>query len=160
MNSGTCFSFSSLFILVIALLVFTEPKADGSPSATSIYLKDPADLVVADSLYDSGLIASTLSALLSNNSRAAARQLGEDLANRIIILNSQLKYNPCHINSAQLAHIYPMLRVIAAVNHNTPIPGISENKTVQAILAKAIDDNHEHYEALIQRSSHWNEGIN
>ena len=68
--------------------------------------------------------------------------------------------NSCGVSTEVVANIYPTFRVIAAINHRNPIPGVYDNIKVMRILSEAIKDNPENYRRLVERSQDWGGGIN
>ena len=56
-----------------------------------------------------------------------------------------------------------MLRVVAAVNNKTPLPGWNDNGELTRMLKKALDHaisvDPGHYKELVERSKNWDNGI-
>jgi hypothetical protein len=124
------------------------------------YCSRPAvEVDISSSLYEAGSDSSILIQLLSGNTTKVIEQLGAELAIKVILLNTQLQNNPCRASKETLDRIYPIFRVIAAVNHKAPIPKLNENKEAVEILRQAIADNPKHYQQLLERSADWGHGI-
>jgi hypothetical protein len=131
-----------------------------SPADVSMYCnRSAAEADISTNLYETGTESSISIQLLSGNTQGALDQLGSELALKVVILNENLKKNPCSLDEKTLARIYPMLRVVAAVNHVKAIPKINDDKNIMEILSQAIKDNPDHYNKLIERSKNWGHGI-
>jgi hypothetical protein len=74
-------------------------------------------------------------------------------------LQQHLKDNPCSANEKLLNKIYPVFRVVAAVNAKSPIPAFNDDPVVSKFLQQAIDADPEHYRNLTKRAKEWNNGI-
>ena len=138
---------------------FARGDSAGHHSATWTCPKNGADVSLSESLYETGTIGSLLAQLLSGNTRSAIKDMSGEIVNNIVILNSQLERNPCGISSDTLSRVYPMLRVIAAINHEYSIPGLADNKEAMTILRRAIINNPENYKELLKRAKTWQNGI-
>lgn len=148
-------------IAVAALLLSTSCLAAAtSPSSPKSCPQNAADNALTEQLYQSGLAADTLITLLYGNTATAIDSLGNELATDVLVLNSISQHPECGVSKEAIAHIYPMLRVIAAINHTKPIPKINDNKKVMAILDQVIKANPDHYQQLLHRAKHWQHGIN
>jgi hypothetical protein len=119
----------------------------------------PADLRVQNALYETGATSSTLVELLSGNAERATRDLGAALVVNVTELNLYLKDGPCRPDQASIDRIYSMLRVVAAIDHKTPVAAINADKETQKILERAIENNPKHYKQLLERSEDWGHGI-
>jgi hypothetical protein len=152
-------------ILVLAGLLLLSGSGFGSNEEAAKQVsqdncrRPAAEADIENTVYEAGSASSVVVALLSGNTQKAAEDLGSELAIKVVLLNAQLESNSCNASKEALSRIYPMLRVIAAVNHKTPIPKLNENKQVLSILEKAVADNPKHYQRLLERSANWDSGI-
>lgn len=151
-------------ILLLAFSYFFIGKcfsAEGNlPRNASMYCnRNAAEADISTNIYETGTESSISIQLLLGNTQGALDQLGAELALKIVMLNEQLKKNPCNLDEKTLARIYPMLRVVAAANHVKAIPKISDDKNIMEILSQAIKNNPDHYKKLIERSKSWERGI-
>jgi len=110
-------------------------------------------------LTQTGLYSDFLVAALSGDIQKALNGMGSELKINIIMLNSIIKGKPCNASEELVSKIYPMLRVVAAVNQKTPIPSIANDKEIQDILQAAINENPKHFQELVNRSKSWEHGI-
>lgn len=152
--------FNKRFLAAASCLLLIALPSSGYAANKYCFTQSPNDIYVHVKLYETGLEASVLAALLAGHTHAAASALGHEISSTIIMLNSQIAKNPCNIPETTIKRIYPLLRVVAAVNHRHPIPGIDGNKQVQQILRRAIANDPSHYKALLRRARHWDNGIN
>ena len=102
--------------------------------------------------------------LLSGQNDRAIDAIASDLGNLAHELALFRKDRACKDEDPEnfeqaRARIYPALRVLAAVNHKTPIPGLKDNPEVQQLLQQAIADDPAHYQQLLERSKNWDHGI-
>jgi hypothetical protein len=148
-------------LLALPLLVYAgAPQCQTNEESNSGCPKSAADALLVEELYQSGYIGSILITLLSGHTQTAINDLGQQLATNVLLLDSIQQHPSCGESEETIKRIAPLLRVIAAINHATPISQINNNKKVMAILDRAIKADHEHYEQLLKRSKHWSHGIN
>jgi len=114
---------------------------------------------LTDVLIETDSASSLLVQLSNGNAEDAMRDLRATLLGDIMELNLNLIARACKPDPASIARIYQTLRLIAAVNHNNPIPEVTDNKEARKVLEQAIADNPKQYEQLLERSKKWDHGI-
>lgn len=97
--------------------------------------------------------------LLSGNTEEAIETLSFLLSTNVVAMHESSIKNPCNANEKLFEKILPIIRVVAAANNKTPLPGWNENKEVLKVLEYAIEDNPQHYQDLVKRSNDWAYGI-
>lgn len=152
-------------VTLAGVLVFGAIQAAPPSSVRSATATNPACTQTGMAVETNLLLTQTtktssvLVALLSGNTADASRQLGNDLASLVLSLNAIASNAPCGVKVNAKKDIYPVFRVVAAVNHVTPIVALQNNKAAMAALDAAIAANPTHYKTLLDRAKHWQHGI-
>jgi hypothetical protein len=164
-NGLLCLSMKKYLLLIMLIMskaAFADPLLDNGAQAAMLKeycARSVGDADISNELFDTMWYADILLKLNSKNIESAIRQIVADLRIKIILLNEQLKSNPCNARKSELDRIYPMLRVIAAVSNRIPISDFEKDLEIKAILDKAIGENPEHYKKLVERSKEWDGGV-
>ncbi|MEW8256265.1 MAG: hypothetical protein AB2747_18045 [Candidatus Thiodiazotropha taylori] len=152
----------ALFLSIFSLPVFGERYAQNiiEELEAEYCNRAAAEVDISKDIFEAGMYSDILAQLLFGNNEGAIETLGNELAIKVIFLGKAIDEKPCNINPETLKKIYPILRVVAAVHKNTPIPALAENKEATKILQQAINDNPQHFQTTYERSKNWKNGIN
>lgn len=160
-----------LFLSVLPLILVSlsgasnagaQVTAEADAEATGLQRtcsRSGPDVDVKDQVHLALWSGDTLLLLLGGNTQQAIDELGGDLANQVIILDSVFRQNPCKASPEALSKIETTLRVIAAINDKHPIPAIQGNKQALEALQRAISDDPDNYRHQLERSRNWDHGI-
>lgn len=148
-----------ILIMVFPLRSYGEGSDELEEAQKELCNRSAVEVDITNTVAEAGWYSDVLVKLLSGNMDEATDQLSFMLSVNVMSLYSAVIVNPCNADKKLLEKALPMLRVVAAVNNKTPLPGWSDNKLALEALEYAIKENPQHYKDLVERSNNWEHGI-
>ena len=131
----------------------------GNADATAVPSDVDRAAGIDGDLYDIGLLSSIFSLLASGNTQRAADGIGSELLTRVRLFDGYLEQHSRPEDLPARKRVYRMLRLVAAVDRHYSIPRLRADAAAQKTLAAAVADDPEHYQQLLARAAHWQQGI-
>jgi hypothetical protein len=113
-----------------------------------------SESVLQDYLYDIRLPFTAIQYFNMNQPNEARKSLAKDLSIIIFGLNQLLPHEGCFENEAELNRAWGMIRVLAVMHENHPVPEWENDKLVLSVLQKAKEKDQAHTAKV--RGRDWN----
>ncbi len=126
-------------------------KAEFKSKEKQQCLKAGKVVYIERELFGTAYYSTVLRLLLKGDTDKAIKQIGVEIGGKILALHEQIVINPCNLSPNETKGIYPILRVVAAINANHPIPEIDNNNETKKILELAIKEDPQHYKSLLKQ---------